>query len=170
MKQAGTALTHAEFSPCRKYRYSLSRIWDDTKPFVMFIGLNPSTADEFTDDPTIRRCRNYAESWGYGGIYMANLFALRSTDPKALYLSECPVQEYETNDNNDYLMKIASKCKLIVFAWGVHGDLHKRGNDVIEMFKIFDTYCLAKTQDGFPKHPLYLKKDLKPMLFKQADS
>lgn len=69
----------AILSEDRKYRYILSRTWDETKPTVLFIGLNPSTADEKTDDPTIRKCINYAKCWGYGKILMANLFAFRST-------------------------------------------------------------------------------------------
>ena len=69
----------AILSEDRKYRYILSRTWDETKPTVLFIGLNPSTADEKTDDPTIRKCINYAKCWGYGKILMANLFAFRNT-------------------------------------------------------------------------------------------
>ena len=69
----------AILSEDRKYCYILSRTWDETKPTVLFIGLNPSTADEKTDDPTIRKCINYAKCWGYGKILMANLFAFRNT-------------------------------------------------------------------------------------------
>ena len=65
---------NATFSSCRTYRYSLSRIWDKKKKYVLFVGLNPSTADEEVDDPTIRRCINYAKNWGYGGFLMVNLF------------------------------------------------------------------------------------------------
>jgi hypothetical protein len=74
----------AVLSECRTYRYALWRIWDQTVPYAMFIGLNPSTADESNDDPTLTRCMGFAKSWGYGGVCMANLFALRSTDPTAL--------------------------------------------------------------------------------------
>ena len=74
----------ANFSSCHKYRYSLYRIWDKKKKFVLFIGLNPSTADEGMDDPTIRRCSGYAQNWGYGGFMMVNLFAYRTTFPSNL--------------------------------------------------------------------------------------
>jgi hypothetical protein len=74
--------TGAIFSDCRKYRFALRRNWDESKPYVMFIGLNPSTADEIENDPTINRCISYARSWGYGGLFMANLFAFRATDHK----------------------------------------------------------------------------------------
>ena len=80
----------ATFSPCRTWRYSLWRIWQPGKPYVVFIGLNPSTATEVEDDPTIRRCIRYAQDWDYGGLYMLNVFALRSTDPKALYRHSDP--------------------------------------------------------------------------------
>lgn len=74
--------TNAILSEDRKYRYVLSRIWDESKPMVMIIGLNPSTADETKNDPTIIRCIDFAKSWGYGGVYMLNLFAFRATLPK----------------------------------------------------------------------------------------
>ncbi|HDR1569813.1 TPA: DUF1643 domain-containing protein, partial [Pasteurella multocida] len=76
---------NAIFSDCGTYRYVLWRIWDTLLPRITFIGLNPSTADESNDDPTIRRCINFAKKWGYGGIYMVNLFAYRSTDKSVIY-------------------------------------------------------------------------------------
>ncbi|WP_368188730.1 DUF1643 domain-containing protein [Aeromonas sp. R7-3] len=75
---------HAVFSPCRTYRYALSRVWATDKPYALFIGLNPSTADETLDDPTIRRCIDFAKRRGYGGLVMANLFAYRATDPEVM--------------------------------------------------------------------------------------
>lgn len=81
----------ALLSEDRKYRYILSRTWDEAKPAVLFIGLNPSTADEKSDDSTIRKCINYAKCWGYGKILMANLFAFRSTDPSILIHAADPV-------------------------------------------------------------------------------
>ena len=83
--------TDAKLSECRKYRYALWRTWDETKPHVMIIGLNPSTADETKDDPTITRCINFAKSWGYGGVCMANLFAYRATEPTVMKGSTDPV-------------------------------------------------------------------------------
>lgn len=78
--------TGANLSECRRYRFSLWRIWDEALPYALFIGLNPSTADETANDPTITRCINFAKDWGYGGIYMANLFAYRATDPSEYML------------------------------------------------------------------------------------
>ena len=84
---------HAVISQDNKYRYQLSRIWDNEKPTVLFIMLNPSTADADADDPTIRRVVNFAKSWGYGGVFVGNLYAFRSTDPKGLKHTEDPVGE-----------------------------------------------------------------------------
>ena len=84
---------NATFSNCRKYRYSLSRIWDKKKKLVLFIGLNPSTANEEVDDPTIRRCVNYVQNWGYGGLMMVNLFAYRVTLPSGLKKVKYPIGE-----------------------------------------------------------------------------
>lgn len=83
--------SEAILSVDRKYRYVLTRTWDETLPNIMFVGLNPSTADETTDDPTIRRCINFAKSWGYGGLYMVNLFAYRSTNPNNIRIVDNPI-------------------------------------------------------------------------------
>ena len=88
--------SEAMLSVDRKYRYVLTRTWDETLSNIMFVGLNPSTADETTDDPTIRRCINFAKSWGYGGLYMVNLFAYRSTNPNNIRIVDNPI-----GDDND---------------------------------------------------------------------
>jgi len=149
----------ADFSPDKIYRYSLWRIWDANKPFVLFIGLNPSTADENEDDPTIRRCINFARSWGYGGLYMANLFALRATDPEEMKSHERPVGE----DNDKVLMELAKKAGLIVCAWGTHGTHLSQENHVYELLKTYNLMCLGTTNNGHPRHPLYVKSDMEPM-------
>ncbi|MEJ2043677.1 MAG: DUF1643 domain-containing protein [Reinekea sp.] len=150
----------AEFSEDRKYRYSLSRIWDREKGFVTFIGLNPSTADETEDDPTIRRCINYAKSWGYGGIHMVNLFAFRATDPKIMKKETNPVGPL----NDLWITKQFLESKITIAAWGNHGKHMRRD---IHVKKILDgsLFCLEKSKYGNPKHPLYLKKDLTPIKF-----
>ena len=87
----------AVFSDCRKYRYALWRIWDGNKSLAMIIGLNPSTADETLNDPTITRCINFARSWEYGGVLVANLFGFRATSPNELRVYHEPVGK-----ENDY--------------------------------------------------------------------
>ena len=149
----------ADFSPCRDYRYTLWRWWDQEKPYVMFIGLNPSTADEIEDDPTIRRCINFAKSWGYGGFCMTNLFALRATDPKNMINHSVPIGQ----SNDMWITDIASDAGIISAAWGTNGNHLNRDKDVLELLD--KMYCLGKTKDGFPKHPLYIKADTQPVIF-----
>ena len=146
----------AEFSLDRIYRYSLWRFWKKDKGYAAFVCLNPSTADEFTDDPTIRRCINYAESWGYGGMIMLNLFAYRATDPIKLYSAKDPIGP----DNDFHLRSASSKAKVTIAAWGTHGGYLGRDNAVMSMLTA--PKCLGITKEGYPKHPLYLKKGLKP--------
>ncbi len=144
----------ATFSNCRKYRYALSRSWDDKKKIVLFIGLNPSTADEKKDDPTIRRCINYAQSWGYGGLQVANLFAYRATKPTKLRYVENPVGD----DNDQQLIKLSRMADLTVAAWGNEGALINRDKQVIKL--IPNLMCLKINKSGQPAHPLYQKKDI----------
>lgn len=152
--------SYANFSKCGKYRYYLRRFWNTGEKHVMFIGLNPSTATASTDDPTIRRCINFAKSWGYAGMYMCNLYAYISTDPKKLIISG-----EEIAVTNSYLRECAGFVDIIVFAWGAF-ELHKkRMNEIIEMFPA--AYCIKHTKNGYPSHPLYLKSDLKPIPFLQ---
>ena len=145
----------ANFSSCRKYRYSLSRIWDNQKKFVLFIGLNPSTADEEVDDPTIRRCFGYAQKWGYGGFIMVNLFAYRTTLPANLKKVKYPVGR----DNDKYIVKLSKKADITVAAWGNNGNLFSRDKEVLNL--VPSLMCLKVNKSGQPSHPLYLKKDLK---------
>ena len=139
----------AEFSSCRKYRYKLWRIWDDTLPLVMFIGLNPSTADEINDDHTVNNVGKIAKSNGYGGFYMMNSFPFVSTDPKQL-------TDLTNNDVNDMsLLEVSNKCEDIVFAWGSFKIMKETNRDkqLINMFP--NSKALKINKDGSPKHPLY---------------
>jgi hypothetical protein len=149
----------AILSKDRKYRYLLSRIWDDSKPKVVFIGLNPSTADELEDDPTITRCINFANSWGYGGIYMLNLFAYRTTYPKKLFKAHSPIGRF----NNKYLIEYSQKTDKVICAWGNDGKFLNRSSEVKKILK--NTYYLKLNKSNEPAHPLYLKKDLLPIRF-----
>jgi len=74
----------ASISRDGRYRYALRRVWDPRNPSVLFIGLNPSTADHQQDDPTIRRCIRFARDWGFGELIAANLFAFRTKSPRLL--------------------------------------------------------------------------------------
>lgn len=145
----------AEFSDDRKYRYALWRIWSE-KPLIMFVGLNPSTANETSDDPTIRRVKKFAYDWGYGGVFMCNLFGLVTPYPKDLIAHPNPI-----GDNNDWLEKISSRCEKIIFAWGGFKEAKTRSQQVIKMFP--NAFALHINADGSPKHPLYVRGDIKPV-------
>lgn len=121
----------AIFSGCKKYRFALWRTWDGTKPYAMFIGLNPSTADEKENDPTVRRCIHFAKSWGYGGMCMANLFALRATHPLDLYTSREPIGK----DNDKWLLSLSKDAGVVVAAWGNDGMHLSRSKAVLDLIK-----------------------------------
>jgi hypothetical protein len=127
----------------------------------MFIGLNPSTADETQDDPTIRRCIGYAKAWGFGGIYMLNLFAYRTTDPAKLALVHDPIGP----KNDEFLQMYLTPAGLNIACWGNGGKLMNRGRVVVELLGKDNLACLGTTKSGEPKHPLYQKKDLQPIYF-----
>ena len=145
---------NATLSDCRKYRYVLSRTWDSKKKTILFIGLNPSTADEQIDDPTIRRCINYAQNWGYGSLLMVNLFAYRATMPTELKKVKNPIG----NDNDLHIKELIKKVDLAVAAWGNEGSLLNRDKEIKKI--IPNLMCLKINKSGQPAHPLYQKKDL----------
>jgi hypothetical protein len=149
--------TGAKLSECRTYRYSLWRVWDDSKPYAMFIGLNPSTADEVENDPTLNRCIDYAKTWGYGGIYLANLFAFRTKDPEIMKAAPDPVGP----ENNTSLINLAQKAGIVVAAWGNDGAFLGRSKEVRAM--VPNLSCLKMNNTGEPAHPLYQPKSAVPI-------
>lgn len=148
------------WSPCKSYRYTLWRTWGDASRYVQFVGLNPSTADETNDDPTVRRCIGYAKAWGYGAMCMTNLFAYRATDPRVMRAQNQPV-----GDRNDFwLSEVASNAALVIACWGCHGQLYERDREVLELLhEAGAVHCLRLTKGGIPGHPLYLPASLKPV-------
>ena len=146
----------AHFSHDRLYRYALWRKWERNPNYVLFIGLNPSTANEREDDPTIRRCKRFAKDWGFGGVYMANLFALRATNPKVMLAHDNPVGI----DNDVWLQDLACNAGIIVCSWGAHGGHQDRDKYVINLLAAHDLMCLGVTKSGKPRHPLYIKADM----------
>ena len=161
----------ARISKCGNYRYKLWRIWDKDKPKVMFLMLNPSTADGTNDDPTIRRCIGYAKSWGYGGLVVCNLFAYRSTHPETLLYCEETLGINPIGDRNiTTIFRQASKVDKIICAWGNEKIVNKLIDDRLRSSLIIlkdRLYILELSKYGVPKHPLYLKKDLKPILWQK---
>lgn len=144
------------------YRYTLSRIWNKDKPKLMFIMLNPSTADGTQDDPTIKSCMRIARAQGYGGINVGNLFAFRATDPTQLWENE-EVLDKVGPENDVYLQAMSEDSEHIIFAWGTNGRYQSRNEVVEKMFPF--ALCLKKTKDGFPQHPLYIKGVTIPVNF-----
>jgi hypothetical protein len=152
-------ITGASFSGCGKYRYALWREWDESKPTVLFIGLNPSTADETKDDATIRREIGFAKAWGFGSLAKCNAYAFRSTDPKGLWRVDDPYGPH----NIETISKWIRKARLVVVAWGNN----IKPDQAWKLRLLFDVndvtvYALRRTKQGQPEHPLRLPKTLKP--------
>ena len=158
----------ASFSPDRKYRYWLESKLGSEDGVCMFLMLNPSTADETKSDPTVTRCKGFARTWGYGSLWVCNLFALRSTRPDALIESPDP-----TGPHNDrHILEYSHSADRIVCAWGNHGMHRGRGERVLRMLED-DGLSGRMRHLGFtlkdqPRHPLYLKANTRPVRF-QAD-
>lgn len=152
--------TGATFSKDKTFRYELWREWGNDHQELLFIMCNPSIADEVRDDPTQRRVRGYAKAWGYEGYTVANIFALVSTDPRKL--KQCP--DPVGPENDAWLIDLHLGSKLTVAAWGTWGKVMGRGAQVAEELSALGPLsCLGRNADGSPKHPLYLRKDLKPV-------
>ena len=152
------------FSPCRRYRYDLWRQWTDLLAenqdgYVAFIGLNPSTADESRDDPTVRRCLGFTKAWGYRRMCMLNLFAFRATDPAVMKAEPDPAGP----ENVAMLVRRASEASLVIAAWGCHGAWLGQDQKIIELLPML--CCLKRTKHGHPQHPLYLPRGLQPQPF-----
>lgn len=143
----------AVFSPCGLYRYRLWRTWDATNPPLTFVMLNPSTAGAVANDPTVERCQRRAEMMGFGGVRVANIFALRSTDPGALYTMSDPIGP----GNDAAILALAREGGMVICAWGTHGTLAGRGAAVMAMLCAagIRPHHLGVNADGTPKHPLY---------------
>lgn len=148
-------------SPCRTYRYVLWREFGGFvgNGYVMFIGLNPSTADEVEDDPTIRRCIAFAKAWGYGALCITNLFAFRATQPADMKAATDPIGP----GNDAHLVELAQEAGVVVAAWGTDGAYMGRDQEV--RILVPRLHCLRKTKDGHPWHPLYLPGNLTPQPF-----
>lgn len=150
----------AEFSEDGLYRYCLWRIWDDTKPLVMFIGLNPSTANATSNDATIKQVIKIAANNGYGGVYMMNCFPYISTDPKLL----THIGNNLTNDR--WMANVSNKCADVVFAWGNFKVVKETARDFDLMTMFPNAKALHINKNGSPKHPLYCKSDIKLIPFR----
>ena len=157
MKRRKFSKSGAVFSDCRKYRYALWRIWNEHMPIAMIIGLNPSTADQTRNDPTITRCINFASSWGYGGVCVTNLFGFRATAPTELKAHHDPIGK----ENDAWVHEMAKRSAITVAAWGNHGKFLNRSLEILP--SLDQLHCIKMNKSGEPAHPLYLKAELKPV-------
>ena len=172
----------ALLSVCGNYRYTLGRHFDEQPPGVkrvVFIMLNPSTADADDNDPTITRCMGYAQSWGCSDLIVVNLFPLRATDPKELRthpqpegvpfpepLPESPAGTMLEYANYDFIQRACRSAWRVICAWGTHSMARRQYETIAANIKLPTLYCLERAKNGAPKHPLYLKKDLQPIPWK----
>ncbi|MCM8542390.1 MAG: DUF1643 domain-containing protein [Lentisphaeraceae bacterium] len=165
----GAVFKDAHITRCEKFRYWLTRKWNNGDNYICWIMLNPSTADASNDDPTIRRCISFSKLWGFDGLYVVNLFSFRATDPKELKKAGGPVGEH----NNEYIKFISSICSRVVCAWGNHGKLKDQYKTVCEILYAHcsheNFFCLGKTGAGQPKHPLYVESSTKLIRYKAED-
>ncbi|TBL80831.1 DUF1643 domain-containing protein [Paenibacillus thalictri] len=141
------------------YRYLLRREWDSAKPKALWIMLNPSTADHEEDDPTIKACTRFSLGWGYGSFEVVNLFAYRATHPSELKKIEKPIAIGA--ENGAFVREALAKADVIVAAWGAHGKIHKRNQDMhfISLIDKYELKCLDILTYGDPRHPLYVSAD-----------
>lgn len=147
------------FSPCRRYRYAWTCPAWSGSGYMQAIGLNPSTADEVGTDPTIRRCIQFAKDSGCGSLVMTNLFAWRATDPAGMKRAAEPIGP----ENDNWLRLFSAGAKIVLAAWGTHGNHLQRGGAVREL--IPRLHVLRLTAQGHPQHPLYLPAALRPTLW-----
>ena len=150
----------------QEYRYRLSRTWDAEKPHVMFVMMNPSTADPLVDDPTVAKCGRFARAWRYGGVYVGNTFAYRTTDQKRLMQVPDPVGP----ENDAYLIEMAKEAAIVVFSYGqpCHATLRPRGLALARLLMKeagVKPHTLRLAKNGTPWHPLYLPETLKPFVW-----
>ena len=161
--QKGDAASWAVYSDCEHYRYALTRVWDEAAKRITFVMLNPSTATEVQNDPTVERCERRARTLGYGAFRVTNIFAWRATDPKDMRAAADPIGPA----NDAAITEAAQWAGAAICAWGTHGAHLDRGPEVAEILKQtgVSLYHLGLSQAGHPKHPLYIGYKVQPMLW-----
>jgi len=156
----------AIYSDCQTYRYALTRVWDSAGKRALFVMLNPSTATEVQNDPTVERCERRARALGYGAFRVTNIFAWRDTDPRDMRAALDPVGP----ENDRALTEGAAWADTVIAAWGTHGEHRGRGPQVEAMLRAAGhrLYTLGLSKHGHPKHPLYIAYSQQPVLWPEA--
>lgn len=159
----GDAASVAVYSDCEAYRYSLTRVWDETGEKGLFIMLNPSTATEVQNDPTVERCERRSRALGYGAFRVLNIFAYRATDPRDMRRAEDPVGP----ENDAVLLQGLDWADRVICAWGTHGEHLGRGPEVAALLKGTgrELLHLGLSKAGHPKHPLYIGYKVQPQVW-----
>ena len=154
-----------------RYRDELWRRVDlMTERVVLFVMLNPSTADAVRDDPTIRRCIDFAKRWGFGRLAVGNLWPYRATDPRELrrwVRGAGDLPDPRCYENDRIVIEMAAKAQLVVAAWGNHGDIQASGTIMLRRLEKHgvEVRHLGRTKSGQPRHPLYVPKATRPTPF-----
>jgi len=158
--QKGDAASVAVYSDCMAYRYRLTRVWGAGQRRVVFVMLNPSTATELQNDPTVERCERRARALGFDGFAVANIFAYRATDPRVMRAAADPIGP----DNDAAIAALAVWADVVICAWGRHGACQGRGRTVEAALRGAGHALqhLGLTKAGEPRHPLYLGYDRQP--------
>jgi hypothetical protein len=152
----------AIFDPTGAYRFLLTRVWNPDRPRVCWVMLNPSIADAYQDDNTIKQIISFSQAWNFGSLEVVNLFGLIATDPAKLRLALDPVGA----GNDNYIREAAGRARMIVCAWGAGGALFGRDREVIAILREFgELYCIGTTKDGYPRHPLRKSLELAAVRF-----
>lgn len=159
--QKGDAQSHAIYSDCERYRYALTRVWDETRGRVHFCMLNPSTATEYQNDPTVERCERRARALGFGAFRVTNIFAWRDTDPRRMRAAIDPIGPA----NDAAIQAAAAWANQTICAWGTHGEHLNRGTAVTRFLVQSgeQLFHLGLSKMGHPKHPLYIGYATRPM-------
>lgn len=159
--QKGDAASVAVYSDCERYRYSLTRVWDETGARALFIMLNPSTATEVQNDPTVERCERRARALGFGAFRVLNIFAWRATDPRDMRAAADPIGPL----NDAAILDSLDWADSVICAWGAHGAFLGRGREVEALLRASgaDLKHLGLSKDGHPRHPLYIGYAVRPM-------
>lgn len=157
----GDAPSTATYSDDLRYRYALTRTWDATLGRVAFVMLNPSTATEAQNDPTVERCERRARTLGFGAFRVTNIFAYRATDPRDMRAQSDPVGGPE---NDAAIRDAALWAETVVCAWGTHGTHLGRGAQVASLLRATGKplTTLGLSKGGHPKHPLYIAYSIQP--------
>lgn len=162
--QKGDAASIATYSDCETYRYTLTRTWGESGTHALFVMLNPSTATEVQNDPTVERCERRARALGFAAFTVTNIFAFRATDPRDMRSAQDPIGP----DNDQAILNAAKTADTIICAWGTHGEHMARGPQMETVLRAQPKplYHLGLSKAGHPKHPLYISYTVQPELWR----